>query len=209
MYIAFDTSDIITLSIAAACLVAAVTLELLRVIIPDIYEWFADHRKVREEILDAKRNIEKLTARNREQGASHDRKNAERFRLKSTLSRAEVALSQLERERFEVWHELGESTVADQLFVCKVYNRLLADKSQRDADGAPAIWRFGSSVRIWAQQDRAARSRLQSVFPQQENFSFGELTQIPLQAPTPPPAPPPPPPPPGRPTGRPSPQMIG
>lgn len=178
MYLEIAESDVVILSIAAALLVAAVMLEMLRLIIPDVYEWVADHQKIKREIKEARSTLEKLLARNQDQAAVRDRKNAERFRLKSQLSRAEVTLGALIRERVEVWHELGEQVVGDQLYIARVLHRLNADKSAKDFDSAPLIWRFTNNVRIWAQGERAARARLHAAFPAAEGYSTSEITLV-------------------------------
>lgn len=183
MYLQIAESDVIVLSIAAACLVAAVVLELLRLVLPDIYEWAADHAKVRAEIGEAKRHLARTLTSNREQGALRDRRNAERFRLKSQLSRTEMALAALERDRIEVWHELGEPVLGDQLYVGRVGHRQMAATSHKDFDSAPVIWRYGNGVRIWAAQERAARARLHATFPAADGYSTSELTPVPMAAP--------------------------
>ncbi|OYQ34231.1 hypothetical protein CHU95_12335 [Niveispirillum lacus] len=178
MQLELSTSDIVILSGAAACLVAIVLLEMLRVVIPDIYEWVADHEKVKRETREAQAALEKLLARNRENAAQRDRRNAERFRMKSHVSRLEMTLSAVERDRVEVWHELGRQGVADSLFSAGVANRLLAEQAQRDFDSAPVIWRYTNTVRIWAPGERSARQMLATEFPADSGYAVQDLTYI-------------------------------
>lgn len=169
-------SDIVVLSSAAACLVAAVLLEMLRVVIPDIYEWVADHHKIKREIKMARTSLERVMAGNREQTALRDRRNAERFRMKSQLSRLEMTLSTVERDRIQVWHELGHQGVADSAFQVRVANRRLAEAATRDFDSAPVIWRYANHVRVWAPHDRAARMLLNSTFPADQGYVVDQVT---------------------------------
>jgi hypothetical protein len=178
MYLEIAESDVIILSIAAACLVAAVLLEMLRVILPDLYQWVADHAKVQAEIKTTKRALAATLDKNREMTAVRDRRSAERFRLKSQLSRTEMTLAGLERDRVEVWHELGDPGVGENLYVARVGHRMLADRSQKDFDSAPSIWRYGNAARIWAGNDRSARARLQAAFPAADGYSTGEPTLV-------------------------------
>ena len=178
MQLELSTSDIVVLSGAAACLVAIVLLEMLRVVIPDIYEWVADHHKVKREMREAQVALEKLMARNRENAAQRDRRNAERFRMKSQLARLEMTLGAVERERVEIWHELGRQGVADSLYTARVANRLLADQAQRDFDSAPVIWRYTNNVRIWAPGERSARQMLTTEFPADSGFAVQEVTFV-------------------------------
>jgi hypothetical protein len=178
MYLDLSTSDVVVLSGAAACLVAIVLVEMLRVVIPDIYEWVADHDKVRRETKEGQAALEKLTARNREQGAQRDRRNAERFRMKSQMARLEMTLAAVERDRVEVWHELGRQGVADNLYTARVANRLLADQSNREFDSAPCIWRYTNNIRIWAAGERPARQILTTEFPTDSGFAVADLTFI-------------------------------
>lgn len=178
MQLELSTSDIVVLSGAAACLVAIVLLEMLRVVIPDIYEWLADHNKVKRETRDAQAALEKLMARNQENAAQRDRRNAERFRMKSQLARLEMTLAAVERDRVEVWHELGRQGVADSLYSARVANRLLADQAQRDFDSAPVIWRYINNVRIWAPGERSARQMLTTEFPADSGFAVQDVTFI-------------------------------
>lgn len=178
MYLELATSDVVILSGAAACLVAMVLLEMLRVVIPDIYEWVADHEKVRRETREGQVALDKLMARNREQAGHRDRRNAERFRMKSQLSRLEMMLGAVERDRVEIWHELGRQGVADSLFTARVTNRMLADKAQRDFDSAPIIWRYTNNVRVWAGNERTVRQMLAMEFPTESGFTLQELTLV-------------------------------
>lgn len=178
MVLEIDASDVVILSIAAATLVAAVMLEMMRVIIPDVYEWAADHQKVKAEIAEAKKSIEKITLLNRERAAVRDRKNAERFRLKSILSRTEMTLAALEKERVEVWHDVGEQVIGDTLYLVRVANRAAADRSQRDFDLAPMIWRYTNTVRIWAPNEKTARARLQAAFTADDGYSSSEMVSL-------------------------------
>ncbi|MFV3129383.1 hypothetical protein [Niveispirillum sp. KHB5.9] len=178
MYLELTTSDVVILSGAAACLVAIVLLEMLRVVIPDVYEWVADHDKVRRETREAQAALEKLMAHNREHAAHRDRRNAERFRMKSQLSRLEMTLGAVERDRVEVWHELGRQGVADSLYTGRVANRMLADQAQRDFDSAPTIWRYTNNVRVWAPGERNARQMLATEFPADSGFALQELTFV-------------------------------
>lgn len=176
MYLQLAASDVVILSAAAACLVAIVLLEMLRVVIPDIYEWVADHEKVRREIREGQAMLEKLMARNVEQAAQRDRRNAERFRMKSQLSRLEMTLGAVERDRVEVWHELGTQGVADSLYTARVVNRILADQTSRDFDSAPGIWRYTNNVRVWAAGERQARQALAAEFPADSGYAVQEIT---------------------------------
>jgi len=178
MYLDLSTSDVIVLSGAAACLVAIVLLEMLRVVIPDIYEWVADHDKVRRETKEGQATLEKLMARNREQGALRDRRNAERFRMKSQMARLEMTLAAVERDRVEVWHELGRQGVADNLYTARVANRILADQSNREFDSAPCIWRYTNNIRIWAAGERPARQMLAAEFPADSGFAVADVAFI-------------------------------
>lgn len=178
MYLELSTSDTVILSAAAACLVAIVLVEMLRVVIPDVYEWVADHDKVRRETREGQATLEKLMARNREQGAHRDRRNAERFRMKSQLARLEMTLGAVERDRVEVWHELGRQGVADSLYTARVANRILADQSNRDFDSAPTIWRYTNQVRVWAAGERPARQLLVAEFSPDSGFAVQELTFV-------------------------------
>lgn len=175
MYLELSASDVVILSTAAASLVAAVILELLRVVIPDIYEWVADHQKIRREIGEGQVALARLRDVNRVQGAQRDRRNAERFRMKSQLSRLEMTLAAVERERVEVWHELGQQGVADQLFTARLTNRRLADQSAREFDSAPVIWRYGNNVRVWAPAERVARQMLAAAFPGDDGFLVQDI----------------------------------
>lgn len=171
-------SDVIILSGAAACLVAVVLLEMLRVIIPDVYEWVADHNKIKREIKDAKANLDKTLARNAENGALRDRRNAERFRMKSQLSRLEMTLGAVERDRVEVWHELGQQVLGDSLFTARAANRRLADLTTKDFDSAPCIWRYSNQIRIWAGSERAARQMLATEFPADAGFAVTDIMAV-------------------------------
>ncbi|MFV3076426.1 hypothetical protein [Niveispirillum fermenti] len=170
MYLELSAADVVILSTAAASLVAAVILEMLRVVIPDIYEWVADHQKIRREIAEGQVALARLRETNRVQAAHRDRRNAERFRMKSQLSRLEMTLAAVERERVEVWHERGQQGVADQLFTARLANRRLADQSARDFDSAPVIWRYGNNIRVWAPAERVARQMLSAAFPADDGF---------------------------------------
>lgn len=178
MYLELSTSDVIILSSAAACLVAIVLLEMLRVVIPDVYEWVADHAKVKRETREGQAALERLMAVNRENAAQRDRRSAERFRMKSQLARLEMTLSAVERDRVEVWHELGRQGVADSLYTARVANRTLADQSGRDFDSAPSIWRYTNNVRIWAAGERPARQMLTAEFSPDSGFAVQELTFV-------------------------------
>lgn len=178
MYLDLSTSDVVVLSGAAACLVAIVLVEMLRVVIPDIYEWVADHDKVKRETKEGQAALEKLMARNREHGALRDRRNAERFRMKSQLARLEMTLAAVERDRVEVWHELGRQGVADNLYTARVANRILGDQSNREFDSAPCIWRYTNNIRIWAAGERPARQMLAAEFPTDSGFAVVDVTFI-------------------------------
>lgn len=178
MFAQLSTSDVVVLTAAVACVASAGVVEMLRVIVPDVYEWLADHRKVKREIRENQATAEKLIARNREQAAIRDRRNAERFRMKSQLARLEMTLAAVERDRVEVWHELGQQGVADQLFTSRVANRRIAEQSTRDFDSAPSIWRYTNNVRIWAPADRPARQLLAAEFPSESGYAIQELTLV-------------------------------
>ena len=178
MFAQLSTSDVVVLSVAAACVAAAGVLEMLRVVIPDIYEWVADHRKVKREIKENQAAAEKLLVRNSEQAALRDRRNAERFRMKSQLVRLQMTLAAAEREQVEVWHELGQQGVADSLFSSRVANRRIAEQSTRDFDSAPSIWRYTNNVRVWASGERAARQLLMTEFPSDSGFALQDLTLV-------------------------------
>jgi len=188
MFLAIDHSDVVILSIAAACMAAAAILELLRVVIPDVYEWAADHHKIRSEIRQTRSAIEKTLENTRQLAALRDRRNAERFRLKSTLNRNEMQLATLERERLDIWHELGEPVVGETLFIARVSHRIKADRASKDFDSAPVTWRFTNLVRIWAANDRQARVKLQEAFPAAEGYSTSDVA--PVQGPQKSPGPP-------------------
>lgn len=178
MHLELSTSDVVILSASAACLVAIVLLEMLRVVIPDIYEWVADHDKVKREIKEGQAALEKLMARNREQAAHRDRRNAERFRMKSQLARLEMTLGAVERDRVEIWHDLGHQGVADNLYTARVANRILADQAQRDFDSAPVIWRYTNNVRVWAPGERPVRQMLTTEFPPDSGYAVQEVTFV-------------------------------
>lgn len=179
-------SDVVILSVAAAALTAAVLMEMLRVVIPDIYEWLADYRKVRQEIRETEQALNRLLTANMEQAALRDRRNAERFRLKSNFSRIEMQLQTLERDRTEFWHELGEQSLGENLYTARVLHRGFADLSTRDFDSAPVIWRHTNNVRIWAPSDRQARQRLMTAFPSEAGYSTSEVTLVAAAAAVPP-----------------------
>jgi hypothetical protein len=178
MQIELATSDVVILSLAAACLVGVVVLELLRVVVPDIYEWVADHAKIQREIKEARPMLERTLAQNMDQGALRDRRNAERFRMKSQLSRLEMMLMAAERERVQVWHHLGQQAIGDSLFCAKMENRKLADLSAKDFDSAPIIWRYHNQIRVWAPSEHQARLMLTNAFPPQEGFVVRELITV-------------------------------
>ena len=174
MVLELDASDVVILSLSAACCAAAILIEALRFVIPEIYEWMAGHDRVRLETLEARRTAESLLARNREQAALRDRRNAERFRLKASLGRVEVALACVEKERIEIWHDLGDQTVADTLFLARVTNRQAGERAQRDFDLAPFIWRYTNTIRIWAANDRIARAYLEQCYPKDDGYAWSE-----------------------------------
>lgn len=178
MQIELAASDVVILSLAAACLVGTVVLELLRVVLPDIYEWFADHAKVLREIKETGPLLERTLAQNMEQGALRDRRNAERFRLKSQLSRLEVMLTGAERDRVQVWHHLGQQAIGDSLFVARLDNKRLADVSHKDFDSAPVIWRYQNQIRVWAPSEHQARQLLANAYPPQEGYTLRELITV-------------------------------
>lgn len=168
-------SDVVIFAIAAGCMVAVVIVELLRFAITDIYEWIADYRSVLRETKEARSSIERFSATSRDLIVIRDRKNAERFRLKSSLSRWEMERAGLERARIEFWHELGQRTIGDQPFVARVQNRPMADQSLRAYDSAPVIWRYGNQVRIWAQSERMAQHMLTTAFPPMDGYAHGDI----------------------------------
>lgn len=172
------TSDIVVLSAAAACLVAAALLEMLRVVIPDIYEWVADHEKIKRETKAARTSLERVLADNREQTAVRDRRNAERFRMKSQLSRLEMMLAAVERDRIQIWHELGRQGIADGVYQARVSNRRLAETAARDFDSAPVIWRYANHIRVWAPSDRAARLLITDAFPAGDGYGVEDVVQM-------------------------------
>lgn len=176
MDLQLTASDIVILSAAAACLVAAVLLEMLRVVIPDIYEWVADHNKIKREITAARTSLDRVMAGNREQTALRDRRNAERFRMKSQLSRLEMTVAAVERDRVRVWHELGRQRIADSAYQARIANRKLAEAAARDFDSAPVIWRYANHARVWAPNDRAARLLLATAFPADEGYVVDQIT---------------------------------
>ncbi|WP_119678981.1 hypothetical protein [Indioceanicola profundi] len=182
MYLQIADSDVVVLSLAAACLAAAIVMELLRIVLPDIYEWIADYAAIKVEITRTRNLTVRTLEGNRRQAVLRERRNAERFRLKSKLSRTEMTLAALESDRVEVLHELGEAALGSQLFIARVSHRRFADASHKDFDSAPCIWRYGNVVRIWASQERAARSMLQSAFPAAKGYSVGEMTQVQVAA---------------------------
>ncbi|HYC01755.1 MAG TPA: hypothetical protein VED40_00590 [Azospirillaceae bacterium] len=174
MVLELDASDVVILSLAAACCAAAILIEALRFVIPEIYEWVAGHDRVRLETVEARKTAEALLIRNREQAALRDRRNTERFRLKASLGRVELALAAVEKERIEIWHDLGDQTVADTLFLARVTNRQAAEKAQRDFDLAPFVWRYTNNVRIWAVNDKVARAYLEQCYPKDEGYAWSE-----------------------------------
>lgn len=175
MYLELAQSDIIIFAIAAACLVGVVVLEMIRFVLPEVYAWIADHEKVKREIREGRVLLEKLQQENKEQAGLRDRRNAERFRLKSQMSRVEMMLVAAEKARAEVWHELGQQMIGDTLFVAKLANRRLADMVQRDFDSAPVVWRYDNAVRIWASTEQRARQMLAAEFPVRDGYSILEF----------------------------------
>lgn len=175
MYLELSPSDVIIFSIAVASLVGIVVLELIRVVLPDLYAWMADHKQVQKEIREGRVMLERMTAQARDLASQRDRKNAERFRLKSQLSRVEMTLGSLERERVEVWHEIGRQLVGEGLYIAGVNNPKLGDMAKRDFDQAPVIWRYGNRVRVWAPTEHKARTLLATTFPTQEGYNVLDL----------------------------------
>lgn len=178
MHLELAQSDVIILAIAAACLVGVVVLEMIRFVLPEVYAWIADHEKVKREIREGRALLEKLYQQNQEQAGLRDRRNAERFRLKSQMSRLEMMLAAAEKARAEVWHELGQQVIGDTLFVAKLGNRRLADMAQRDFDSAPVIWRYDNSVRIWAPTEQRARQMLAAEFPSRDGYAVLEINAV-------------------------------
>ncbi|MDE1148431.1 MAG: hypothetical protein PW843_17735 [Azospirillaceae bacterium] len=168
-------SDMVVLSIAGAVLAAVGLLEVLRLVITDIYEWAAKYRSIQYETQQARRTTEKLWSQNRAATILRERQNSERFRLNTILHRMEQECEDLERRRVEVWHEVGEATLDDQLYLADLYNRTLTDRAAAGVEEICPLWRYTHRVRIWGGNERQARSRLLLAFNPKDGFSIGNL----------------------------------
>ncbi|MEA1651508.1 hypothetical protein UAJ10_21145 [Nitrospirillum sp. BR 11164] len=168
-------SDLVVLSVAGAVVAAIALLEVLRLVIVDIYEWAAKYRRIKYEIQQTRRTTENLWATNRANAALRDRRNAERFRLNTILHRMEQEREELERRRVEVWHEVGDATLDDQLYLADLNNRSLMERAAAGMEEICPIWRYTHRVRVWAGNERQARSRLLLAFSPKDGFSVNNL----------------------------------
>ncbi|MDE1148427.1 MAG: hypothetical protein PW843_17715 [Azospirillaceae bacterium] len=166
------------LAIVGAVVAAMVLLELLRLIIGDLYEWMASHAKVKGEIQEIKRTTEKLVAANRENGRLRDQRTAVRFRQSTDLQRLEKECEQFEQRRVEVWHRLGEAPAKGlSLYVAEINNNALRNGVVSGINAICPLWRHVNRARIWARNDRDARTSLQQEFALADGFSIDNLRQ--------------------------------
>ncbi|WP_044562648.1 hypothetical protein [Azospirillum sp. B4] len=168
-------SDLVVLSVAGAVLAAIALLEVLRLVITDIYEWAAKYRSIKYEIHQTRRTTENLWAQNRASAILRDRRNSERFRLNTILHRMEQECEDLERRRVEVWHEVGDATLDDQLYLADLTSRSLMERAAAGAEDICPIWRYTHRARIWAGNERQARSRLLLAFSPKDGFTINNL----------------------------------
>ncbi|TWB35902.1 hypothetical protein [Nitrospirillum pindoramense] len=168
-------SDLVVLSVAGAVLAAVALLEVLRLVIVDIYEWAAKYRWIKYEIQQTRRTTENLWAQNRANAMVRDRNNAERFRLNTILHRMQQECEELERRRVDVWHEVGDATLDDQLYLADLNNRSLMERAAAGAEEICPLWRYTHRARVWAGNERQARSRLLLAFGPKDGFTINNL----------------------------------
>ncbi|WP_148293887.1 hypothetical protein [Azospirillum sp. B4] len=174
-----DKPDLVILTIVGGTLAGLVLLELLRVIIGDIYEWIARHANVKREIHQIRRLAEKVMAANREAGRVRDQRIAMRFRETSTLQRLEAECEQFESRRIEVWHDLGGPTASGQtLYSADISNSALKNGVVAGMATICPLWRHLHRARIWARTEMEARTALQQEFSLADGFTVTNLRPV-------------------------------
>jgi hypothetical protein len=170
-------SDTVILSIAAACFLGTLLMEGLRLVMPSLYEWASDHVRIKNDIVAIRDFIMKVRDENRQRRQHRDRRNSEKMALKAQLAQLELALNAAEKEMVEVWHELGVQSVGEGQFQAAITNRRWAERSAKDFDSVPVIWRYVNRVRIFAANDVTARQMLSLEFPIEDGFVVHEMTE--------------------------------
>ncbi|TWB35905.1 hypothetical protein [Nitrospirillum pindoramense] len=180
-----DKPDLVILAIVGAILAGVLLMELLRLVISDVYELLARHAKVKQEIQQIQRTAEKLAVANRDTTRVRDQRIAQRFRDTSALQRLEKECEEFERRRVEVWHDLGPpSATGMALYSADIANSALTNGVVAGMETICPLWRHLHRARVWARTEMDARTALQNEFALADGFTVTNLRQVQGSAPS-------------------------
>jgi hypothetical protein len=174
-----DKPDLVILTIVGAILAGVLLLELLRLVINDVYEMIARHAKVKKEIQQIRRLAEKVVAANRDTVRVRDQRVAQRFRETSNLQRLEKECEEFERRRIEVWHDLGGPSASGlALYSADISNSALTNGVVSGMESICPLWRHLHRARIWARTEMEARTALQEEFALGDGYTVTNVRQV-------------------------------
>lgn len=174
-----EKPDLVIITIVGAILAGVVLLELLRLVINDVYEMIARHAKVKKEIDQIRRTAEKVAAANRDTVRVRDARIALRFRETSNLQRLEKECEEFERRRVEVWHDLGGPSASGlALYSADISNSALTNGVVAGMESICPLWRHLHRARVWARTEMEARTALQQEFALADGYSVTNVRQV-------------------------------